>query len=362
MLKTRCTILLIGVCATLCGQGNQPAGDGFALLTTPYSERPLQLYRGQLQGNAGYLFGVRTKLFDGSGRNVHTKDVISETHRFSWEVKYGITDFLEVETGSMFARTNVLSIEEIYPVSDETLAYVETLEEHRGFTDWYLGASLRLPRAYRHFDLSVGGGVYLPVAAYKSKEPQHTFSVDAYEAPAEIHLNYHRTYPNGTGVPVFRLATAVKATAGRFAFQGSGRLLFPAREAVNIRWRDSVTGTGSFSSAYASEGEEYALLPNRTLNVDAVLHYRVNGWFDAYLGGAYLRAAGGWTEYYGDRYATPAERLTALTAGFSIQASPNLVIYETTTFPLSGKNTDGMFQVSLTASFNLFPFLKNSAP
>jgi hypothetical protein len=144
---------------------------------------------------------------------------------------------------------------------------------------------------------------------------------------------------------------------GRFSFQGNGRLLFPAKEGVNLRWRE-VVDIENNTSFYVSK--EYGWLPNRTLNVDAALHYQVNGWLDVHLGGAYFHAAGGWTEYYEQKYAALKEQLIAVTPGFSIQVSPNLTFYETTTFPVAGRNTDGLFQVSVTASFNLFPFFKDN--
>ena len=41
--------------------------DKYTLLTMPYNKRPLSLYRGQFQANAGYKFAVNGRSYDSNG-------------------------------------------------------------------------------------------------------------------------------------------------------------------------------------------------------------------------------------------------------------------------------------------------------
>ena len=92
--------------------------------------------------------------------------------------------------------------------------------------------------------------------------------------------------------------------------------------------------------------------------INSSIHYQAAGWFDINLKGSYFKSDGGWTEYWGIKYANPEITLFTLEPGFEIQISPSLTIYQVAGISLTGKSTDAPFYMFTTLSFNLFPFLR----
>ena len=97
-MKTKILISLIAILVVsvpLNAQQSSPSRDKYTLLTMPYNKRPLTLYRGQFQLNAGYKFAVRARQFDANGKKIILKDqgVASVYHYYHIEMKYGVTSF-----------------------------------------------------------------------------------------------------------------------------------------------------------------------------------------------------------------------------------------------------------------------------
>ena len=293
-----------------------------------------------------------------------SKDVTSVRYAFPAEIKYGLTDFIETGLGISYVRGGMPSKTTGY-VGSGYYTDIYYVDEMRGMTDLLLYASLRLPVAYKFFDMSLGGGIYLPTARHQPGQPQHSLAsverviVDdlGEYTVTEKQIYYRYDIPNGSGVPVYRLAGSAKMTVRKISLQADGFFLFPAKTGTNIRWSHSLhNGVFSYTS------EEYEYLTDRSVYVNAALHYQINGWLDVHLTGACFASSGGWTERYGRKYAHPEQKLWTMEPGFAIQVSPALTFYQTVTIPVSGKNIDGWFGVSITASFNLFPFFKEKTP
>ncbi|MGD0583259.1 MAG: hypothetical protein ABR974_09975 [Bacteroidales bacterium] len=326
--------------------------DKYTLLTMPYNKRPLSLYRGQLQVNAGYMLAVRSRSFDNNGDVIDLKANGNSSARnyYSLDLKYGLLDFLEIDAATSYMHQGIRS-ESVYLLNSNGELLLNYLNEYKGMGDLFLSASCRLPFDIKFFDFMLTGGIYLPTAAYKPPEPSNT--ITDYADSYNYTINYHYNNKNGFGVPVYKVAADVKFFLSRFSVTAGFSFQDPTKEGTNIRWNESLTGqTFSYSSA------PYQYLPDRTMMINASVHYQPAGWFNVWLKGNYTRNSEGWTEYLGTKYANPEEHLFAVEPGFEIQISPSLTLYQVAGYTFSGRNIDAPFYLITTIIFNLFPFLK----
>jgi hypothetical protein len=347
-------VLSLSGFTTLSSQTTSGPRDKFTLLTMPYNRRPLTLYKGELQANAGYKFAVLSRSFsaDGNLRILKDEGIASVYHYYFAELKYGVTDFLQISAQTNYMKRGVRSVTENYIVAVAEAIKVNTVTETKGLGDILLLASLRLPIAYKWFDIGVTGGAFVPSAKYQPEKPTHRVS-DITAANA-FTVNYHFNNKNGYGVPVWLLSGALKFSASKFSLESDITYRTPVGEGKNIRWEEQLTVDKAFS--YTTNTFGYLL--NSSYDVNASLHYQVRGWFDIGLNSSYHYSGGGWTEYWGNKYSNRPERLFTLEPALEIQISPSLTIYEVAGFPLSGSNIDGPFYLFMTLSFKTFPFFR----
>jgi hypothetical protein len=342
---------------TVNSQTSSSTTDKYSLLTMPYNLRPLNIYKGQIQVNTGYKFAVRARSFNNSGDVIVLKDKgnSSVLHYYFIELKYGLTDFIEIGAETNYMRRGIRSESTTYlsansfGTTDEIS--VNNLKEFRGVSDILLFTSLRLPFEYKWFDFGIRGGVFLPSAKSEPLKPTHTVT-DVWAANS-FTVNYHFNNKNGFGVPVYYVSAAAKLTLSKFAIEADFTLREPVKEGTNIRWEQTMV-----DKTFSYYNKPYQYLLDRTTMVDASVHYQAAGWFNIFLNGSYFRTSGGWTEYYGNKYKNPDMQLSTFEPGFEIQISPSLTIYQIAGLPLSGKNADAPFYLFTTVSFNIFPFLR----
>lgn len=345
-------ILLVIPFTLITGQQEKQARDKFTLLTMAYNQRPLLLYKGQLQINTSYRFAARTKSFDADGNKISLKDYGSASmiHTYIYELKYGVTDFLEFGVDSYFLRNGIRS-QSSSTLSGSNTITSNRLDEYKGFGDITLNIALRPPLEYRFFDFSLKGGITLPSAKNEPEKPSH--SITDYSSPDNFTINYQYNYKNGIGVPMYNLSASGKITFSRISLEARGYYRFPSKSDESLRW--SWTRMGSTFTYYQSP---FTYLPDRTLTINGSVHYQAAGWLDLFIGGYLNKNSSGWTEYNGEKYSNPETSLITLEPGFELQIAPSLTIYQYAGFQLSGMNCDAPFYILTTLSFNMFPFWK----
>jgi hypothetical protein len=337
-------------------QSSSKTRDKYTLLTMPYNQRPLALYRGQFQANAGYKFAIRARTYDKDGNLVILKDngTASVYHYYYLNIRYGITNFLELSAETNYIKKGVRSPAEKYYSTAADVISVNTVTETKGIGDVLLLGTLRLPITYKWFDFAARGGMFLPTSKYETPVPTHTVTNVSLTAANTYTVNFHYNNANGFGVPVYLLSAATKFSLSKFSLEADFSYMDPVKEGKNIRWDEALTVSKTFD--YYSK--PYQFLLNRTIEVNAALHYQATGWFNIEINTNYHRSEGGWTEYWGKKYKNPEEHLFTLEPAMEIQISPAITVYEITGLPLSGKNMDAPFYLFITLSYNLFPFFK----
>jgi hypothetical protein len=356
-MKSKLLILLAAFQVSFIPVSSQTSSvprDKFTLLTMPYSKRPLTLYKGQFQANAGYKFAVRSRTYDADGNLIVLKDIgtASVYHYYFLEMKYGVTNFLELSAQTNYMKRGIRSVTENYFASVTDAIMVNSVTETKGLGDILLMASFRLPITYKWFDVNISGGVFIPSAKYQPAEPTH--KVSNITAASAFTVDYHFNNKNGYGVPIWQVSGASKFTLSKFSLEADFTYRKPFKDGENIRWDQELTITKAFT--YSTEKYQYLL--NSSYDVNASLHFQATGWFNIALNSGYFYSGGGWTEYWGDKYKNREEYLFSLEPALEIQISPSIKIYEVAGFPVSGKNMDAPFYLFMTLSYNLFPFFK----
>jgi hypothetical protein len=347
------TIALLSLFFTAVKGQTEPAStEKYTLLTMPYNQRPILLYKGQFQTNAGYKLAVRTKSFDENGEAIILKEQgnSSVLHCYYAELKYGVTDFMEISAETNYQKKGVRS-ESVTYINGFDVIETNELNEFKGMSDVNLFLSFRLPIDYRRFDFAIRGGISIPSAQYEPDIPTH--SITNITSANNYTINYHYNNRNGTGVPVYSVSAITKFSFSKFAVEADLTFCDPVKEGSSIRWDETLT---DLAFSYASKPYQY--LPDRTISVNASIHYQPVGWFNLYVNNNYFKTSEGWTEYNGSKYANKEIELFSLEPGFEIQISPFILIYQTAGFPLWGKSTDAPFYLLTTLKFNMFPFAK----
>jgi hypothetical protein len=341
----------------LVGQQIPSPGDKFMLLTMPYNLRPLTLYRGQLAIDAGYKFAVRAQSFDSNGEliNLKTNGTGSVYHYYFAEMRYGVTNFLEVGAETDYLRRGVRDATNttvsITTTATETVT-VNKLTESKGMGDLFLYAAMRLPVEFRWFDFNLKGGIFLPTAQHTSKQPTNNV-VTSLPAANTYTENLHYNYTNGYGVPVYLIGTTGKLSYRKWSLEASWTMRTPMKEGTSVRWEETLV-----NKAFSYNDKSYSYLLSNSFSTDISLHYQATGWFNTFVNGNFYKTKGGWTEYWGNKYINPGKQLVNIEPGFELQVSPSVTFHQVAGFPLKGTNSDAPFYLLTTLSYNLFPFRK----
>lgn len=329
-------------------QGLQAQEDKYTLLTEPFNQRPVAMHKGQLQFNAGYRLAARTGLYDNAGEKIDLKEdgTAVAGHGYFFDLRFGILEFLEVAAEMNYLKQGIRGLTREYISNNDWLTVTE-LTEYKGFEDFLLSATLRLPFLPDFADLGFTGFCSFPTAKHKPPRPGHTIE---HTDPLQnwTTISYRHYEKNGSGTLFYGAGGTAKIRAGHFAAMFSGLYMTPAGETESTRWDADLTG-----STFTYTESTYSLKPPAELDINAAAHYQAAGWLNLFLGGEYYRTIGGWFEKYSQKYACPEMSLTALSAGFEIQVSPRLRLLEYARFPVGGRNTYSSFIIHTGLSYNL---------
>ena len=227
-------MLILSSLPVISQKSSEPR-DEFTLLTMPYNQRPLSLYKGQLEVNAGYKFAVRSRTYDSNGDLILLKDegTASVYHYYLLELKYGITDFLELTAETNYSKHGIRSVTTEYNSLSDNIT-VNTLSTIKGMGDLLLYGTLRLPIDFKWVDFGIRGGMYLPTADNKTSQPTNT--VTNITAANTFTVNYQFNEKNVYGVPVYLLSSDLKFTFSKISLETDFTFKDPAKEWQNIRW------------------------------------------------------------------------------------------------------------------------------
>lgn len=320
-------------------------------------DRPLTLHKGQLQFITGYEISVISREYDNMSSSVSLADkgIASILHKYSFELNYGLIDFIQTSVALNFARRGQRH-ETLYlwTTNPEAPAYEVTyFEEYTGFEDIYLGGVFKVPFETKRVEITLSPGIYLPLFSNKPDTPEHSVELPD-EENYTTKILYHDHQRMGNGSLTVRAGTSFLLRlpwniniSSRVNYSG------PVSESKSIRWVHQLHG-----STFIYDDIPYKYLIGRTLDYKLEMTFPVISWFSATLSWSGRNTHDGWSEITGYRIKYPDVRLSVLSAGYEIIASGRLWISEYVNIPISGKNQLAPFSIYLGVCYNLFPFEK----
>ncbi len=320
------------------------------LLTQRAIDRPLNLYKGQLQVNADYRYSLNFKDYGDNWEpiNVNERGSATVMHSYFFNINYGITDYLQFITKMNYSTTYTRYQDQYFYYADNTVLYASYLLENYGFYDLFLGLSLKLINKKNSTnDLIIFAGISVPTATYLADKPAN--EVDYSSDIAELH--YHDFSRNGYGVCSFNGGFGYKYHSNSIGFRLTADYYSTFGSSENIDWLHTFDGNNFYYTA-----SYYNYKVPQTIHAIGYFDFQANKWFEIFLGYENISQTGGWTELTGQRVDNKFTTINYLEPGFEIQVTNHLRWIQVVNIPLFGKSTPSYFSFQTGISINYFPF------
>lgn len=347
-------ILLFVLTGTVTASAQKLPGD--SLLANERSiDRPITVHDGQLRITGHYGFAEVSRAFDAYAEPVSLPNVTSAVaHRFSLDVKYGLTEF--VQFSAALARTQQVVREETIYIdpqdSDPVIAH-EVINDHSGFEDLYIGFDLRAPLKTRRVDLMLIVGAHLPTSRFDAQQPDHSFRTSGTESEPVHHFTYRYKYARGRGITVARIGGMTKYRSRQWAISGRVDYEHGLVDGSGIEWRHQFEPGSGF---------EYRSIPYTFRLPDLFVYfmeveYQARPSLDLFINCSGWTAFRGWMSSIDDlKVAIPYRTVLVCSPGAEVLLTPRLWVRGRANIAVTGKNTEAPLGVEATVMYNIFPF------
>ncbi len=349
MLKLRASILLSGFSlGCLFAQQNVNL-----LLNEPLIDRPLQMHKGQLQFNAGYGLHYATQYFQNNGNKFSLEEEGKSilTHSFKFDLRYGITKYLEFSIKTNYLSKNERIRQVIKIGYDNFFTYGGNITT-KGLENADLLLSFTLPDMPKTIRFNLITGIVLPAGGNEPKKPEHKIT-SPYTSPDAFDIRFQYLNRPGDGVLKSSNGIGVKSVFGKIALSGSYIYSFPLTQGEGLQWFSLIDG-----NTFYYEPETFDYLSHKSTDLYLSGYYQAFPWFVVEMGFYLYQTMGGWREINQMKYALPEIKFLNLSAGFEIMVTPALRVYQSFSLPFSGANIPSGIFIFTNMSFNLFPFTK----
>jgi hypothetical protein len=319
-------------------------------------DRPITLHARQIRISAGYGLSIIAKRFDAEGESINLRDegLASIRHRFVFDLKYGINDFIQFTAAT--AQSNHVVRDQtryIFPPEPDPVVMQDIRTEYSGFEDLFLGLDLRAPFKTKKVDLAVTLGVNLPVAAFEPKKPEHTYElVDEGEYDMDK-FTYHYYYPLGKGLAIAQVGGMVKYRTSQWAFSARLDYQHGLKDGESFDWRHQLDSNEEFE--YRRDPFTYRLPDSFLYSAEA--EYQPLPWFDIFMNLSGYNSSRGWSSAQeGLKVAMPDQSFFVVSPGFEIIVTPKLWLREKINFSIAGKSYEAPFGFQTSLIYNFFLF------
>ncbi len=338
-------IMVTGLPRMLSGQSS----PGYDILTERYVDRPLAMHRGQLQVNTGYDFSIINRKYDLQGNSIDlaTDGSVSARHAFPLNLNYGILEFIQVSASIRYASMGIRSQNRIYTTGVIGSTSTREINTYKGPEDLFLGIAISNPFRLDFLDVTLSGGISLPLFDHKTGQPSHKMEfLDPYPGSMDIEYYYNNKF--ALGVPVGAIGAAVKGRSPRFS--GTARVDYSA----GLKEGESTTWQSRFSNGEILYREiPYDFHVGNTLDYGAEIAWQAIDWFAVRISFEGSVNTGAWSTQTGKKVLTGDITLHSVSIGYDIQVAPVLRINQRLVLPYAGKNilAPRIFQTGISLNF-----------
>ena len=319
-------------------------------------DRPLTLHAGQLRLTGAYGLTLLSRRYDLYGEAISLADegVSSTKHRFLFDIKYGVNDFIQVNIANAYSGNVVRQrTQYIVPMEPDPVVSHDIVTNHAGIEDLYLGVDIRAPLKTRKVDVAVTLGARLPTASFEPSAPEHSFESTRRDGDLYHNFTYRYNYTRGQGITVARAGTMIKYRLTKFAFTARVDYEHGLTDGKSFEWRHQLNDDGTFE--YRKDPFTYRL-PDTFLYF-AEIEYQPVPRLVVFAGPYGHTAFRGWTSSEEDlKVAVPYQSSWMISSGAEILINRRLWVRERITFPVAARSYDAPLSFETSVMYNIFPF------
>lgn len=319
-------------------------------------DRPITLHAGQVRVTGAYDISLHARRFDATGETINLREagIASVRNRYTLDVSYGITPFIQVSaavgvTGHLIEqRTEYTDADEGDPATSHRVE-----RKYSGMDDLFLGVDLRAPLKTRKIDVAIALGALIPTGRSAPPQPEHSFEVSRQDGNPLHRYIYRYHNPPGSGVAIASMGARAKFRTARWAFSSGVDYRHGLEDGATIEWRHQLTPEGTFQ--YRRIPVTYRL-PD-SFDYFAEVEFQASPSVDLFVNASGYTAYRGWTSRQDDlKVAVPYQTVAICSPGVEILVTPQLWLRERLDFAFVGKNSDAVLGAETTVMYNLFPW------
>jgi hypothetical protein len=319
-------------------------------------DRPVTLHAQQFRICGSYNLSIISKRFDDNGDVIKLRDdgLSSDRHRFTLDMKYGLTDFIQV-TGAIARSSHVLREQTryIFPRNPEPVVMQQIVTHYSGLEDLFVAVDLRAPFKTRQIDLALTLGAYLPLSSSKPDKPDHSFEYVQKDDSQINKFTYRYHYPLGKGITVAQLGGMFKYRKAQWAVSARVDYQHALKDAKGFEWRHQLTEDHRFE--YRKDPYSYRFPDSFSFYTEG--EYQPLPWFDIFLNISGYSSSDGWISPEQDLHvALPDQLMMAVSTGFEILVTSRLWLREGVNYTIAGRNYEAPFGFTTSLLYNFFPF------
>jgi hypothetical protein len=319
-------------------------------------DRPVTLHAQQFRISGSYDISVISKRFANNGDAIKLRDdgLSSGRHRFTLDMKYGLTDFIQF-TGALAQSSHVIREQTryIFPRNPEPAVIQQKVLNYSGLEDLFVAVDLRAPLKTPKIDLALTLGAYLPVSSSEPHKPDHSLEYVQKDDSQVNKFTYRYHYPLGKGTTVAQLGGMFKYRRAQWAVSARVDYQHALKDVKGFEWRHQLTADNTFE--YRKDPFTYRFPDSFSFHTEG--EYQPLPWFDTFLNISGYSSSGGWTSPQRDlRVALPDQLMIAVSTGFEILVTSKLWLRERINYTVTGKNYEAPFGVTTSLLYNFFPF------
>lgn len=339
------------VCGAQALSWSQTKGDSLLMKETTLS-RPIFLHKNQVRVTSGYEMAIINRRFlaDGSAIKLSDINLSGIRHSVPFELKYGLTDFLQVDLAinhrNQILREGSDQIIVIDPsLVNPPLTEVYRVTEKIGFDDLMVNLAARVPFKTNRWDIGISVGLQTPTMNIQTPQPNH----EVITTPDSRRFNFRNQGTWSNSIPTVRLGGIFKFRQPKWGITLTTDYRHGLKEGTNRFWTYQLTNNNFQYSATS-----YAFQAADFVSNQAQLEYQITSWFNAFFNITHFTEKNGWVKVNQTQRKVSDEEITQAFLGFELLATHRLWIRQQFGFSTGGKNSDAPIFFGISISYNSF--------
>ncbi len=313
---------------------------------------PLVPLKGQVKAQLGADYSLGSRGYDSEGNKfvlIDRQEAYFAT-AVSANIQYGITDFIALRSSirhiNELRRFETVSIQSEEVDGQLFVQSISAMSEVKGFDDLGFSLDFKFPPSLKKYDIILSAGVLLPTGNSGFQQPLNRNSS---ESAGTEEIVFHDITNPGNGVLSYNFGGAVKVRGANIAASIFVDYILPSSESKNSYWTYTLDGND-----YNYTSREYDVQMPERLDLQGLVEYQVNPFFNAFLGFQKLSSRGGWEQPFDNKIALLNTSVTNLNLGLDLISSPNFWLRQMISIPVGGKSEIAPVVFSTLITFNKF--------